>query len=517
MDPLGDVPLQCDEGQRACVDVDGIAPAITRDATLTAVVGLPYRYNAEARIRALGSRPVTFGVCGGPPELHVDPRTGDVAWIPAAAGAVPLCLNASNTSGSDSYSFTVTVAASATGAAPVANLSATPLEGSAPLDVAYDGSASTVDPSTTLVGNLWEFGDGSPWRTGLTASTRFFLPGGVYSTLTVFDGMGREGTARAGIRARNVAGRLPPLASITASAVRGTDSLDVDFSCNCQPGDGAISSYQWDFGDGTATGATVRHTFAPGRYHVRLTVMDQFGLTGSDVVEVTVTQGSQEPPRCRTFALPPAGLAPLNVRHRLVFGDDDGTVTSAVLTFPDGTSTTEVDSERAYATAGAFPARLLVTDDSNLTCADQVQVVAVSNAGGPTPPRFLSSASRAATCGVEWRYSEGGPQISGDGPYEWWLLPAAGGALPEGMTLDPSTGQVTWLPTSAQVGEHRAILRVRGAGGTSDQLIDVVVACGPPVVYSAGCCSSSGPGVAWMPIGFFVMLWLYRAGRRRHT
>jgi len=67
--------------------------------------------------------------------------------------------------------------------------------------------------------------------------------------------------------------------SITFSA---TDSTDPD---------GTITSYEWDFGDGTtASGATVNHVYSKGiHYTVKLTVTDNNGLSDTDTIEITIT------------------------------------------------------------------------------------------------------------------------------------------------------------------------------------------------------------------------------------
>jgi PKD repeat protein len=432
---------------------------------------------------------------GAPAGFRLDAATGYVAWTPTATGTFDVCLNATNSFGNDSYQFQVVVSDASGITAPIAQISATPVQGPAPLLVAFDASASSVDPAATLLGYLWDFGDGWPWMTGTTSSNRYLLPGGVNATLTVYDSFGQSGTAVAGIRVQDSAGHIPPLARIVASQTSGADTLGVDLSCNCQPGDAPIDTYLWDFGDSTEAGATVSHTFTPGRYHVRLTVIDQNKLTGTDMVEIAVTQGTLQPPQCRTFAMPPADVVPFETRHRATYVDADGTVSSAVLTFADGTTTTAVETSRSYPAPGSFGARLRVTDNDGLLCTDMVQVTALSTApAAPLPPRFLSAPQRAASCGINWQYSASGPSVSGAGPFQWSLENPSGGTFPPGMQVDPATGQVTWLPTKDDKGLHSAVLLVQGSGGVSRQLIEVDVACGPPNNLDAACggCSSAG-------------------------
>jgi len=363
-----------------------------------------------------------------------------------------------------------------------------------------------------MVGHEWDFGDWSPLAYGATTSAAFLVPGGLHSSLTVYDGAGRSASARAGIRVVDAQGRRPPLAGIVAPVVRGADSLDAALSCDCVAGDQPITSVHWDFGDGArADGLAVRHTFQPGRYHVRLTAMDANGLVAVDVVEVTVTRGTQQPPRCRLFLREPAGPAPLATRHRPVYSDPDGTVVSATLTFEDGSQATGVDVPRQYASAGRWRARLEVVDDAGLTCADEVDVVALG-ASGAAPPAFVSAPPGGATCGLEW--TAAAPVVSGDGPRTFSLHGYGAAPVPEGMTIDAATGAARWLPTSRAPGVHRAVLRVETPSGSAEQLVELDVQCGPPQVGGVGCCSAGGPGAAWIPLAMALWL-LLRPGRRR--
>lgn len=88
-----------------------------------------------------------------------------------------------------------------------------------------------------------------------------------------------------------VSGGQPPVSRITASTLRGTAPLSVNFSGSTSTdADGSISSWAWTFGDGaTASGVSTSHSYTnPGSYTAQLLVTDNSGLTASSSVSITV-------------------------------------------------------------------------------------------------------------------------------------------------------------------------------------------------------------------------------------
>lgn len=80
-----------------------------------------------------------------------------------------------------------------------------------------------------------------------------------------------------------------PQASFTASATNGPAPLQVRFDASASTdADGTITSYVWDFGDGTtATGLQAGHTFGEGTFTVTLTVTDDEGLSASKTLSIS--------------------------------------------------------------------------------------------------------------------------------------------------------------------------------------------------------------------------------------
>jgi PKD repeat protein len=97
-----------------------------------------------------------------------------------------------------------------------------------------------------------------------------------------------------------------PLASFTADPVSGEYPLEVDFDASgSDDADGSIVSYDWDYGDGTSSGATTSvttsHTYnTAGTYNVILTVTDDDGAT--DTTSQAITVGA--PNSCDPYGAP---------------------------------------------------------------------------------------------------------------------------------------------------------------------------------------------------------------------
>ncbi|MCW3134040.1 MAG: PKD domain-containing protein [Methanophagales archaeon] len=85
---------------------------------------------------------------------------------------------------------------------------------------------------------------------------------------------------------------VSPIAKVSATQTRANIGESISFSgADSTDPDGTITSYEWDFGDGTTVlGATVTHAYSnEGTYTVKLTVTDNDGLSGTDTIKITVT------------------------------------------------------------------------------------------------------------------------------------------------------------------------------------------------------------------------------------
>jgi PKD repeat protein len=177
---------------------------------------------------------------------------------------------------------------------PVANFTATPSQGEAPLTVALDASSST-DSDGTIVEYNWSASDGQ------TASSRrvsmTFPNAGTYTiNLVVTNDKGAQSTNTAQQTVTVTPKPVPkvaPVAHLSISPTNGTAPLAVSLNDGgSSDADGTVIDYAWTASDGQqAFGANTQMTFNHvGTYTITLTVTDNDGLTATAQDTVTVSE-----------------------------------------------------------------------------------------------------------------------------------------------------------------------------------------------------------------------------------
>ncbi len=134
------------------LQVQGV-PAITSALTAAGVFGAPFSYPITST-----EPPVTFGATGLPPGLAVDPLTGIISGIPAAAGGYTVALTATNAAGTGGATLALAIA-KASASVTLGNLSAT-----------YDGAphpaSVSVTPPGLVVGVTYDGSAAAPVNAG---------------------------------------------------------------------------------------------------------------------------------------------------------------------------------------------------------------------------------------------------------------------------------------------------------------------------------------------------------------
>jgi len=203
---------------------------------------------------------------------------------------------------------------------PIARITASVLSGESPLQVAFDGTTSS-DPDGVVSRYAWDFGDGGT-ATGPTANHVFISATATTTfkvTLTVEDDDGAEAKTTQSIEVspQGAAGgdEDAPAAALRVNRLVGVAPVTVLFDASGSTGgSGTITTYQWDFGDGTIlTGSSiVSHAFAPAEtetFLVTLFVWNSLNLVDTEQVEIIAivpgAVGGTEDPVAAVVADPP--------------------------------------------------------------------------------------------------------------------------------------------------------------------------------------------------------------------
>lgn len=167
---------------------------------------------------------------------------------------------------------------------------------------------------------------------------------------------------------------------------------DPNNASTCTPGDGAITSYQWDFGNGqSASGQRVTTRFPTrGTYAVKLIVTNDRGYSNQVSQNVTVS----------AVANPTAGfeLSPTapGVNQQVFFDANSSqaspgrTISRYDWNFGDGYFGTGVTESHRFARAGAFTVTLTVTDSAGRTGTASKSVTVGGTVVAPTAAYTVS-------------------------------------------------------------------------------------------------------------------------------
>ena len=171
---------------------------------------------------------------------------------------------------------------------PSASCSANPTNGIAPLTVYFVGSGN--DPDGTIVSYYWDFGDGTT-NSSQNPSHIYTKDDDYTVTLTITDNNGLTGSVTMQIHVSKPTNQHP-VASLSANNISGTVPLSVSFTGSGTDNDGYITSYSWNFGDGSSSSQqNPSHTYnTAGTYTVSLTVTDNQGGTETKTLTITVIQ-----------------------------------------------------------------------------------------------------------------------------------------------------------------------------------------------------------------------------------
>jgi gliding motility-associated-like protein len=285
-----------------------------------------------------------------------------------------------------------------------ANFTTDKTGGCSPIAVAFTNTTTGASGNAVY---SWDLGNGN------TAASRH--AGAIYKdeqtytvTLTVRDGN------QTSVKTQNITVYGKPGVDFTASQPKVCIPTAATFMANTTGGGGTISSWYWDFGDGTTQqgfGNTQTHSYSlPQKATVSLTVTNNFGCTNTiqkkNIVEIL-----------------PALRAVFNASQTILCRETDpvqftnsssgpGTL-SYLWDFGDGTTSTDITPSHVYNKKGIFTVKLTVTSSEGcVVSSTQAAYINVntftSDFNVPTllcenSYHYFSSISTPYTSNVSWQ------------------------------------------------------------------------------------------------------------------
>ncbi len=401
-----------------------------------------------------------FGDGGSSAEQHP-------TWVYGTPGTFTVSLTATGPGGEDTETKTGYVVVN-TPPPPVAEFSAAPTDGDAPLDVAFTNlTTGHVDTWS------WDFGDGGS-SAAQHSSHLYELPGTYTVTLTA-TGLGGTDVET---KLDHVVANTPdaPEADFTGTPTSGDAPLEVVFA-NLTTSH--VETWSWDFGDGGSSAEEEPvHTYeTPGTYTVALTAT---GLGGSDTeTKVDYVVADVPPPPTADFsAAPTSGDAPLDVAFTDLTASH---VTSWSWDFGDGGTSTDQHPAYTYANPGTYTVGLTATGLGGTDVETKVDYVV---ADVPPPPvADFSGAPSTGDAPLKVYFTD-----LSSGHHDQWSWTFGDG----GAATGPNPNHLYENP-----GTYTVSLSVTGLGGSDTETkIDYVVADVPPpptAVFSGTPTSGDAP------------------------
>ncbi len=329
-----------------------------------------------------------------------------------AAGNYTVNLTVSNADGSDSEVKTDYIMVSEPlPNAPVANFTATPTSGTAPLTVNF------TDQSTGTVSSYsWDFNnDGNVDSTEQSPSYTYGTAGTYTVNLTVIGPGGSDSEVKTGYVKVTVSSPGKPVAAFSASPASGKTPLTVTFT---DTSTGTPTKWKWSFGDGaSSTIQNPKHKYSKaGKYTVILTVTNAKGsntVTETDYIKVIAK------PVANFTSSVTSGKASLNV----VFTDTSaGTPSGWIWEFGDGSRSFVENPTHKYSKAGTYTVNLTVKNAAGrntVTKTEHIKVTAkpvanftssVTSGKAPLNVKFTDT-STGTPATWKWYFGDGTSSI----------------------------------------------------------------------------------------------------------
>ncbi|MBS1643523.1 MAG: PKD domain-containing protein [Bacteroidetes bacterium] len=271
-------------------------------------------------------------------------------------------------------------------AQPVANFTASPTSGCAPMVVSFTNT-STGSPTSYS----WNFGSASIPGSSLANPTVAYTTPGTYTvSLTVSNASGSNTKTQTGF----IVVKQVPTVSFSGSPTTACVGTSVAFLPSVTWNATGTGSYLWNFGDGsTSTSASPSHTYtASGAYTVKLTAVNSAGCPATDTQANYITVYPKPVP---AFSASDTAICQLNGTTTFTASPSGTSPFTYVWDFGDGSgpSTASSPVTHAYSSVGSYTVNMIVTDAHG--CKDSMKKVNYIRV------RTLSTGFTAPTTGCE--------------------------------------------------------------------------------------------------------------------
>ncbi len=373
-------------------------------------------------------------------------------------GKYTVKLNASNRAGNSTKEKVEFIDAQPSVVKPIADFSADPTSGTAPLNVKF----TDLSQNAPVIW-MWDFGDGC--NSEESNPTHIYENAGTYSvSLTVTNAAGTDTKVKSEFITVGP-GILPPVADFTGEPRSGVAPLKVVFT------DKSLNNpetWMWNFGDGeSANERNPTHVYAkPGTYTVTLTVTNLAGTDTKVEQNYVTAKSSTLPPVADFTANPTSGMAPLTV----TFIDlSKNGPTQWYWNFGDGSESMEQNPVHEYVTPGSYTVELTVSNEAGADTKVAKEFIFVSPRGNPPDAQFRASpTSGTAPLAVSFTDLSSGTPTS----WEW--------QFGDGQSSTEQHPQTTYV----KPGDYTVSLFVKNEFGTSQKVREnyIHVAEKPPAL-----------------------------------
>ena len=231
-------------------------------------------------------------------------------------------------------------------------------EGCSPLVVAFTNTTTGASANATWE---WDFDNGN--TSSLKSPSAIFLDEMTYTvTLKVNDG------SQQSVKTKTVTVYKKPVIDFTVNVTNGCLPLNIDFNASASAGDGTVTAWYWDFGDGhtqQTTSAYVNHLYTfKQTASVSLTAVNNYGCSNTLLKDsliavknsVTASFSANQTVLCGpsetvSFTNTSTGPAPL----------------AYIWDFGDGTNSSTPTPSHTYTAPGAYSVTLAVTSAEGCT------------------------------------------------------------------------------------------------------------------------------------------------------